>query len=71
MTRTTISTKVPERIADRIAASGYSVSNVIQISLELFLNLPADQKKALIDEHIKNKKLERVRERFPEWESDK
>jgi hypothetical protein len=61
---------VPEEIARRIAATGYSVSNVIQISLEMFLNLPPDQQQHLINEHINNKKLERVRERFPEWESD-
>jgi hypothetical protein len=61
---------VPEEMARRIDATGYSVSNVIQISLEMFLNLTPEQQKALIDEHIKNKKLERVRERFPELESE-
>lgn len=70
MTRTTISTKVPEEMARRIDATGYSVSNVIQISLEMFLNLSPDEQKKLINEHIKNKKLERVRERFPELESE-
>jgi hypothetical protein len=61
---------VPEEMARRIDATGYSVSNVIQISLEMFLNLSPDEQKKLINEHIKNKKLERVRERFPELESE-
>ncbi|HEX3010689.1 MAG TPA: hypothetical protein VHQ70_01465 [Syntrophomonadaceae bacterium] len=70
MIRTTISTKVPVGIVSRIAATGYSVSNVIQISLEMFLDLPPEQQKNLIDEHIRSKTLERVRERFPERRSD-
>lgn len=70
MTRTTISTKVPKEIGLRIAETGYSVSNVIQASLEMFLSLPPEQQEELIARHIHKKMLARAREKFPEREEE-
>lgn len=66
----TISTKVPREISRRIAETGHPVSNVVQVSLKMFLNLPAKQKEILVKGHINDKKLEKAQERFPEWETN-
>lgn len=61
MTRKTLTTKVMPEVANNLSQTGYSVSDVLNVGLNLFLSLPRKQQELLISQHIKMKKQERVR----------
>lgn len=60
----TVSAKVSPDVAQRISRTGYSTSDVMQVGLELFLNLTADQQTTLMWNHIQRKKRTRALERY-------
>lgn len=64
MTKITISTRVPPELATRISQSGYSISDVIWASVEMFLALPAVRQDSIISAHLWNKKRNRIYRRF-------
>ncbi len=64
MINITVSAKVAPELAQRINQTGYSTSDVMQVGLEIFLGLSADQQASLMWGHIQRKKRERALERY-------
>ncbi|MDA8442008.1 MAG: hypothetical protein M0Z55_06490 [Peptococcaceae bacterium] len=63
MAHVTVSAKVAPELAHRISQTGYSTSDVMQVGLDIFLNLTAEQQAGLMWKHIQRKKRERAMER--------
>lgn len=64
MTKVTVSTKVSSEIARRISQIGHPTSDVMLVSLQVFLNLPLDQQAGLMREHFVKKKREKALKLF-------
>lgn len=60
MTKVTVSTKVSSEVARRISLIGHPTSDVMMVSLEVFLDLPLDRQAALMREHFLKKKREKA-----------
>lgn len=60
MSKISVSTKIPQEVIKRISQTGHSTSDVVQVSLEVFLSLPLDRQAALMKEHILRKKREKA-----------
>ena len=64
MLTVTISAKVPMEMSRRINSVGYPVSDVIQVSVNMFLDLSPDRQSALILEHIRRKNMYKVMNKY-------
>jgi len=53
---TTLTTKVPVEMAQLVLETGYSVSDVMQVGLDLFLRLSREEQGQLILSNFKAKK---------------
>lgn len=60
MANVTISTKVEREILDEIEKTGYSVSEVVRIGVNVFLELPVEEQKSLFWKHYTQRKQERA-----------
>jgi hypothetical protein len=60
----TVSAKISEKTAREILDLGYTISDVIQVSIQLFLNLTGQEKLVLIEQHLRQKKQERAVEKY-------
>lgn len=64
MSTVTISAKVPRELSRRINSAGYPVSDVIQVSINMFLDLSPDRQSTLILEHIRRKNMYKVMHKY-------
>lgn len=64
MSTVTISAKVPIELSRRINSAGYPVSDVIQVSVNIFLDLSPDRQSTLILEHIRRKNMYKVMHKY-------
>ena len=64
MSTVTISAKVPIEMTKRINSVGYPVSDVIQVSVNIFLDLSPDRQSTLILEHIRRKNMYKVMHKY-------
>lgn len=60
ITKVTISAKVPSEMVKLINQTGFATSDVMKVGIEMFLNLPHEQKDTLMWDHIQRKKRERA-----------
>lgn len=60
MTKVTVTTKVSSEVARRISQIGHPTSDVMLVSLEVFLNLPLDRQASLMRDHFIKKKREKA-----------
>lgn len=64
MNTVTISAKVPTEITDKILQTGYPVSNLIQASLYIFLEMDKDEQDSYMLRFLQEKKLNRALDRY-------
>ena len=64
MKMVTISTRVPQETAIKAGQLGYQLSDILLIGLEIFMNLPEEEKQSLILRQLALKKQKRAIARF-------
>lgn len=60
MEKVAVSTRIPEEMVRKIAQTGNYISDVIQVGLGLFFELPVDRQQSLLREHSLRKKREKA-----------
>lgn len=66
MTTVTISAKVPLEMAKRISQTNFKVSDLIHVSLDIFLNMNKDEQDNYMLKYMHVKKLNRALARYPD-----
>lgn len=64
MTTVTISAKVPTEMTDKIFQTGYPVSNLIQASLYIFLEMDKNEQDSYMLQFLQEKKLNRALDKY-------